>query len=287
VSALPWMPLHVPDYLADTAHLGALESGAYLHLIFHLWQTGTLPDDAKQLAKIAKVSAHCWKKLSPVLQKFFHDGWKHKRVEKERAKALEISAKRKAAAEQMHRKRAAHAPANAEQVQTHLHLHPQEQKKEEKKESSLRSVAVSHETKSDWPSDAFDLFWKKYPHKVGKFAAQKAFTAAKRSGVPWARVLLALDRYIAEKPPDRAWCNPSTWLNQGRWADEPAKNGGVSGFGGSRSLQDDSRSVSRALDRLGAELEQGTIEFAPRPRLVQDQGEGDLRLLPPGRSTGS
>lgn len=287
MSALPWMPLHVPDYLADTAHLGALESGAYLHLIFHLWQTGTLPDDGKELARIAKVSAHSWKKLSPVLQKFFHDGWKHKRVEKERAKALEISSKRKAAAEQMHRKRAANAPANAEQVQTHLHLHPQEQKKEEKKEPALRAVAVSHETKSDWPADAFDQFYKRYPHKVGKGAAVRAFDKARRSGAPWQKITTSLERYIREKPPDRAWCNPATWLNEGRWDDEPAANGGSSGHRGSRSLQDDSRSVSRALDRLGDDLGQGSIEFAPRPRLLQDEGEGHLRLLPPGRGAGS
>lgn len=93
--------------------------------------------------------------------------------------------------------------------------------------SSLRSDEsrarknVPRET-SDWPADAFDQFWRKYPHKVGKQAALKAFAAAKRTGVPWARVMFALDRYIIEKPPDRAWCNPATWLNQGRWDDEPA-----------------------------------------------------------------
>lgn len=86
----------------------------------------------------------------------------------------------------------------------------------QKGDRSLRSL-------DDWPKDAFDQFWRRYPHKVGKAAALKAFAAAKRTATPWARVLFALDRYIAEKPPDRPWCNPSTWLNQGRWDDEPAR----------------------------------------------------------------
>lgn len=69
---------------------------------------------------------------------------------------------------------------------------------------------------------AFDQFWHRYPHKVGKQDAAKAFAAAmKRGGVTLEVMLAALDRYIRAKPPDRAWCNPATWLRQGRWEDDP------------------------------------------------------------------
>lgn len=57
-------------------------------------------------------------------------------------------------------------------------------------------------------------------------------------------------------------------------------SGGGNGPGRSRSFQDDSKSVSRAIER------QRGLTIAPRPRLVPDTGEGDLRLLPPGRSAG-
>lgn len=76
--------------------------------------------------------------------------------------------------------------------------------------------------RADWPADAFDRFWKAYPHKVGRKAALRAIAVAKRTGVKFQTLMFGLDRYIAEKPPDRAWCNPATWLNQGRWDDEPA-----------------------------------------------------------------
>lgn len=117
------MPLHVPDYLADTAHLNATQSGAYLHLIMHYWQTGSLPDDPAALARIAKLSLFSWNKNCSTIQKFFHDGWKHKRIDMELQKSNEISDKRRRAALQKHSKSSAkadaNAPANAEQMHTH------------------------------------------------------------------------------------------------------------------------------------------------------------------------
>jgi uncharacterized protein YdaU (DUF1376 family) len=225
MTARPWMPLYVADYLADTAHLGALESGAYLHLIMHYWTTGSLPDDARALARIAKVSAHSWKKLSPQIEKFFHDGWKHKRIDEELARVSEISTKRSEAAKARHAKPDAIAPANAAHKQTHSHSHTEEDKK---KEVALRAPV----DRSDWPTDAFEQFYQKFPHKVGKQAAIKAFAKARRATAPppWQKIMSALDQYIVSKPADRAWCNPATWLNDGRWDDEPAANGGSNGL---------------------------------------------------------
>jgi len=117
--SLPWMPLDVPDYLADTAHLNAAQSGAYLHLIMHYWLSGGLPDDDAALARIGRMTSAEWRRAKPTIQGFFHDGWKHKRVDKELAKAADISSKRRASAQQKHSKSYANAPANAEQMHTH------------------------------------------------------------------------------------------------------------------------------------------------------------------------
>jgi hypothetical protein len=67
----------------------------------------------------------------------------------------------------------------------------------------------------------FDQFWAEYPNKVGKPKAKTSFAAArKRAGLD--EILSGLRRYVAAKPADRAWLNPSTFLNQDRWADQPA-----------------------------------------------------------------
>lgn len=84
------------------------------------------------------------------------------------------------------------------------------------KRSSLRSDAPS-----DWPSAAWEWFWAKYPHKIGKADAQKAFAKAAKKSVPWGDFCAGLERYVG-KTDDRAWCNPATWLNQERWTDQPA-----------------------------------------------------------------
>lgn len=94
----PWMPLYIADYLKNTTHLGALESGAYLHLIMDYWQNGELPDDDRQLARIAKMTDREWKASKRTMQAFFHDGWKHKRIDEELAHATDVSTKRAAAA---------------------------------------------------------------------------------------------------------------------------------------------------------------------------------------------
>lgn len=98
-SRRPFMPLYIADYLADTAHLRALESGAYLHLLMAYWVSGGLPHDDNHLAAIAKVSDEQWTALKPTIKAFFNgDGWRHKRVDSELAHAADVSRKRSAAA---------------------------------------------------------------------------------------------------------------------------------------------------------------------------------------------
>lgn len=88
----PWMPLYVADYIADTMHLRAAESGAYLHLIMHYWRNDGLPDDDRQLALIARMTDDEWKLARPLIEPLFKAGkWKHKRIEAELAKAKQKS----------------------------------------------------------------------------------------------------------------------------------------------------------------------------------------------------
>lgn len=87
----PWMPLHIADYLRDTMHLQAEESGAYLHLIMAYWVAGKLPNDDAQLARIARLSPQKWKHLRPILEAFFRPGFaSHKRIDCELQRAAKL-----------------------------------------------------------------------------------------------------------------------------------------------------------------------------------------------------
>ena len=51
-----WMLFfYIPDFLADTMHLSASETGAYLCLIMDYWLHDGLPDDDHKLAAIARL----------------------------------------------------------------------------------------------------------------------------------------------------------------------------------------------------------------------------------------
>lgn len=87
MAALPYIPIYVADYLADTAHLSAAEHGAYLLLIMNYWQRGKpLPAADDRLARIARMSNEEWAASKATLAEFFEeiDGeWTHARIERD------------------------------------------------------------------------------------------------------------------------------------------------------------------------------------------------------------
>ena len=109
-----------------------------------------------------------------------------------------------------------------------------------------------------WVDDGFEtLFWPKYPNKVGKADARKAFNAIGKSDtVSINTIMRGVERYIHDKPSDRQWCNPGTWLRQERWLDEPgqvSKPNGKVGFGETaermiNELREESRDIEIGSD---------------------------------------
>lgn len=207
------MPLYVADYLRDTRKLTPAEHGAYLLLIMEYWTSGGLPGDDRQLARVVGMSPAEWRKAKPNVQGFFGNDWQsHKRIDVELAKSAEISSKRSASAKQKH----SNSSANAQQEHTHAgatsQLQPQPPEKKETREAALLA---------DHPG--FDDFWRLWPNKVGKPAALKAFSAAIKRGAGFKAIMNGVENYIRDKPPDRPWLNPATFLNQNRWEDQPAQ----------------------------------------------------------------
>ena len=95
-----WMPLYVPDFLTATTHLSTEETGAYLLVLMGAWtRGGKVPDDEKQLARIAKTDLDTWRRISPVLKPFFTvEGgfWIQCRLLHEKEKAIRNCEKRQA-----------------------------------------------------------------------------------------------------------------------------------------------------------------------------------------------
>lgn len=98
---IPYMPLHIGEYLADAAHLSTIEHGAYLLLIMNYWQRGEgLPADDRKLARIARMSDVEWQDARPSLVEFFTEAdgrWTHKRIEHELAVARDKIEKKRSA----------------------------------------------------------------------------------------------------------------------------------------------------------------------------------------------
>lgn len=72
----------------------------------------------------------------------------------------------------------------------------------------------------------FDQFWAEFPRRVGKLAAQKAFVKARKIASQQ-EIIDGVRRYVANKPDYADYCHPQTWLNQGRWLDEPDRRSGT------------------------------------------------------------
>jgi hypothetical protein len=104
---------------------------------------------------------------------------------------------------------------------------PPESAESEDKVSPKKEIPPTPPKEKTTPSNSlsvvareFDEFWSLFPNKVGKRDAERAFANA-RSRAPLETILDGLRRYAA-KADDRPWCNPATFLNQDRWADQPA-----------------------------------------------------------------
>lgn len=100
--SLPYMPFFTGDYLRDTRGLTTEEHGAYLLLLFELWNRGgALPMDHDLLARITGLKPARWAKVWAALEWFFQvrtdrlgSTLEHKRITAELQKAAEKSAKR-------------------------------------------------------------------------------------------------------------------------------------------------------------------------------------------------
>lgn len=101
MASFPSLPLFTDAFIADTGHLGAMETGAYLMLLMMAWRSPDcrLPDDDARLSRWARVDLRTWKRIKPDVMEFWKlEGgfWAQGRLLKER---LSVSKRAEAARE--------------------------------------------------------------------------------------------------------------------------------------------------------------------------------------------
>lgn len=226
-----WMPLFIADYLADTPHLSAVEHGAYLLLLMCQWRMGALPDDDKQLARMARCSLKQWQSIAPTVRAFFDCtpvGLVQRRLESEKSRSQKVNDMRSLAGKIGGTNSAAKRLKNNNRGQANA-------------KASLDQVVNQNPTPSPLPIEIspsnegdisphtpqtnrqmFEDWWRAYPRKVGKEAAWKKYEAALKRGVSHAELATGLQRAEFDMRDGGKFIpHAQTWLNQGRWQDEP------------------------------------------------------------------
>jgi uncharacterized protein YdaU (DUF1376 family) len=211
-----YYPFHIGDYAAHTRGLSLMEDLAYRRLLdayylaehpFNMCST----DIARCVGMIQEHEA-----VEYVLNKFFEHteaGFVHHRADQEISKA---HAKKEAVT------RAGKASASA-----------RFNKRSTPVQQTLNISSNQEPITKDSTSVGFTEFWKAYPNKTGKGAAEKSWEKQKPD---LATVLAALSWQTKQdawtKDQGKFIPHPSTYLNQRRWEDEqpvtkPKATGGL------------------------------------------------------------
>jgi uncharacterized protein YdaU (DUF1376 family) len=227
---------HIGDYAEATAHLSFVEDAAYSRLIRKYYATERpLPADVKAVQRLVIARTKEERDaVEAVLHEFFDlhdDGWHQKRCDVDLQRYLSKQEKARASANarwsQPHSERNANASAPHMRTRSERNANASETHDER---NALQSPVPSNQTNTPKPPnqktvaspDGFAEFWERYPKKVAKPAAEKAFRSAKLNGhLP--EVLADIDaRTQGEewaKQGGKFIPNPATYLNQRRWED--------------------------------------------------------------------
>ena len=222
-----YYPFHLGDYAAHTAHLEPLEDLAYRRMLdAYYLREAPLPADPAEVARLIRMRQNM-AEVEAVLREFFQltdDGWTHARCDEEIDRMQDKQAKARAsAAASVNVRRAKAQPALNDGTAA------------AGRTFSDRSTDVELPTPTPTPTPTpnnpptpkgeFERFWKAYPRKVGKDAAQRAFDKLRPTAALVDDMVAAIERQCRSD----AWTkdggqfipHPTTWLNQGRWNDEP------------------------------------------------------------------
>lgn len=252
VRCLPYMPLQIERLRRSKAWLRCKRRPELAFYLMNLWMrawhevpAGSIEADDDVLADAAMCSPEEWERVKgDVMQGWEErDGrWHHHVVtglavegmEKIEARRRRTEAARQARSQQRSMSATQNAAASVtdtatENVADDVTGHKEKEKEKRREDrtdadaSDANASVPALVVNDGWPADFKAQFWEVYPHRVGKTdALAKLDRIRKSKRVTFDKLMSGLNAYIRSKPPDRQWCNPATWLNQGRWDDEPS-----------------------------------------------------------------
>lgn len=276
MSRFPSLPLYTDAFLADTMHLNAHETGAYLMLLMVAWRSPDcrLPDDDKKLAKWARCDPRTWAKTKPSVMEFWDlaEGyWTQKRLVLERDKVS---------------KRAEAARENGAQGGRPKSLNNQDppnptgsgrvtQKKPpisisnstevgEANASLPQRAAREGPTQAELEAEFSAKFWPAVWKREDRLDALKAFVAARRKGATLEAIMVGVAAYSAHvRGRERRYQKlPAVWLRAGGWESEylpesprPANRNG--GRNGGSTLDALDRFIELDRQQTEREMQQG------------------------------
>lgn len=258
--SLPYFPLYVTDYEADTSHLTPEEDGIYMRLLRLMWMTPgcSVPDDPKWIARRLRVSPGDFDRaVAPIIDEFCcrkKGRVFSPRLMREFEKISDTRYKRSVAGKKGGRprkplKNSETTTSRAKSGEVHARGRPEpdpepDPDKGDTPPSTPSAHVVSPHTPDTTPAlplvieasapaqkrkdengRLFEEFWEAYPHrngaKKGKALARKKFDAAIRDGTSAAEIIHAAARLHDDAQVLRGFAkDPATWLNGRGWDDE-------------------------------------------------------------------
>jgi uncharacterized protein YdaU (DUF1376 family) len=224
VAKSPAFQYYPDNFEQGTATFTLAEVGGYQRLLNYQWTNGSVPGDSmKALSQIMRctpaTAKSVWAQIGCKFVKHADGHWRNAKMESVRAeqdayRELQAAKGRASAAARSNRTSTAVQPNTQPEVNSPSPSPSPSPRDQIKEQSDLRTTRETD----------FDRFWALYPKKTGKDAALRAWQKAR--GKP--DLLVILDA-VTQQRTSMQWLkdggqfipNPATWINQGRWDDEP------------------------------------------------------------------
>lgn len=213
MNGLPYYPRYPRDFFDGTNRLSFELKGAYSMLLDLIYMSGgELYDEARFIAGHMNCSVRSWNKYRTEL---IHCG----KIKVENGIISNFRADKeliiqRSFQDKQRENRLGSRKNNDLPKTTVKPKHNHTDTDTDKKEEIGKPISIM--------ADHFDEFWQAVPRKAAKEKARQAFTKASKAAAPEI-IIAAMRRYADQRngQDPQYTAHPASWLNAGRWTDEP------------------------------------------------------------------